>query len=62
LMLVTALSPVIGYDEASAIAHAANDRDLTLRQAALASGAIDEKRFDAIVDPQKLVGHGVGGS
>jgi fumarate hydratase class II len=62
LMLVTALSPVIGYDKASAIAHAANDRDLTLKEAALASGAIDERRFDEIVDPRKLVGHGVGGS
>src|SRR5260370_5955471 len=45
LMLVTALSPVIGYDRASAIAHAANDRDLSLREAALASGAIDPRRF-----------------
>ena len=62
LMLVTALSPVIGYDKASAIAHAANDRDLSLKEAALASGAIDAKRFDEIVDPRKLVGHGVSGS
>src|SRR6202042_3622449 len=62
LMLVTALSPVIGYDKASAIAHVAHDRDLTLKDAALASGYIDEKRFDQIVDPKKLVGHGVGGS
>ena len=62
LMLVTALSPVIGYDKASAIAHMANDRDLTLKEAALASGYIDAKRFDQIVDPAKLVGHGVAGS
>jgi fumarate hydratase class II len=62
LMLVTALSPVIGYDKASAIAHAANDRGQTLKEAALASCDIDEKRFDQIVDPRKLVGHGVGGS
>jgi fumarate hydratase, class II len=62
LMLVTALSPVIGYDKASAIAHKANDEDLTLKEAALASGDIDEKRFDEIVDPTKLVGHGVSGS
>jgi fumarate hydratase, class II len=60
-MLVTALSSIIGYDKASAIAHAANDRDLTLKQAALASGAIDERRFDQVVDPKRLVGHGVGG-
>jgi len=62
LMLVTALSPVIGYDKASAIAHAANDRNLSLREAAIASGAIDAARYDEIVDPSKLVGHGVGGS
>jgi len=62
LMLVTALSPVIGYDKAAAIAHAANDRDLTLKQAALESGVIDASRFDQIVDPAKLVGQGVGGS
>jgi fumarate hydratase class II len=62
LMLVTALSPVIGYDKASAIAHKANDEDLTLKEAALVSGDIDEKRFEEIVDPKKMVGHGVGGS
>ena len=38
LMLVTALSPVIGYDKASAIAHKANDENLTLKEAALAKG------------------------
>jgi fumarate hydratase class II len=62
LMLVTALSPVIGYDKASAIAHKANDEDLTLKEAALASGDIDEQRFDEIVDPKKMVGHGAAGS
>jgi fumarate hydratase class II len=62
LMLVTALSPVIGYDKASAIAHKASDEDLTLKEAALKSGDIDEKRFDEIVDPRKMVGQGVGGS
>jgi len=61
LMLVTALSPVIGYDKASAIAHKANDDGLTLKEAALKSGFIDEKRFDEIVDPRKMVGHGVAG-
>jgi fumarate hydratase class II len=62
LMLVTALSPVIGYDKASAIAHKANDEDLSLKEAALALGYIDEKRFDEIVDPAKMVGHGLAGS
>jgi fumarate hydratase class II len=62
LMLVTALSPVIGYDKASAIAHKANDEDISLKGAALALGYIDEKRFDEIVDPRNMVGHGVSGS
>jgi fumarate hydratase, class II len=62
LMLVTALSPVIGYDKASAIAHKANDENLSLKDAALRSGFIDEKRFDEIVDPGKMVGHGFAGS
>jgi len=62
LMLVTALSPVIGYDKASVIAHKANDEDLTLKEAALQSGYVDERRFNEIVDPRKMVGHGVAGS
>jgi fumarate hydratase class II len=62
LMLVTALSPVIGYDRASAIAHAANDHDRSLREAAIQSGAITASRFDEIVDPRKLVGKGFAGS
>ena len=62
LMLVTALAPVIGYDKASAIARKANDENLTLKEAALASGDIDEKRFDEIVDPKKMVGYSVSGS
>ena len=56
LMLVTALSPVIGYDKASAIAHKANDDGTTLRQAALASGYLNADDFDRIVNPAKMVG------
>ncbi len=55
LMLVTALSPTIGYDKASAIAHKANDEGTTLREAALASG-ISAEDFDRIVDPKNMVG------
>jgi fumarate hydratase class II len=55
LMLVTALSPVIGYDKASKIAHKALDEETTLRQAALATGWIDVKTFDEVVDPKKMV-------
>jgi fumarate hydratase class II len=53
-MLVTALSPVIGYDKASTIAHHAMDKDLSLREAALELGFIDAEEFDRIVDPIKM--------
>jgi fumarate hydratase, class II len=55
LMLVTALSPVIGYDKASKIAHYALDNDLTLRQSALKLGFVTEEEFDRVVDPAKMV-------
>jgi fumarate hydratase class II len=55
LMLVTALSPVIGYDKASAIAHAALKNNQTLKEAALVSGFIDEKKFDELVNPSRMV-------
>ena len=55
LMLVTALSPVIGYDKASEIAHYAMDNDLTLKEAALKLGFITEAEFDRVVDPAKMV-------
>jgi fumarate hydratase class II len=55
LMLVTALSPVIGYDKASKIAHFALDNDLTLKQAALKLAFVTEDEFDRVVDPLKMV-------
>ena len=55
LMLVTALSPVIGYDKASKIAHYAMDNDLTLKAAALKLGWVSEAEFDRVVDPAKMV-------
>ena len=55
LMLVTALSPVIGYDKASKIAHYATDNDLTLKEAALKLGFISEAEFDRVVDPKNMV-------
>ena len=55
LMLVTALVPVIGYDKAARIAHHAMEHDLTLKQAALQLGFIDEQTFDRVVDPVKMV-------
>ena len=56
LMLVTALSPVIGYDNAAKIAHEAHVRKITLREAALESGLISAEDFDRVVRPEKMVG------
>jgi fumarate hydratase class II len=50
VMMVTALSPVIGYDKASVISHYAIDHDLTLKEAALHEG-VSEDLFDRVVDP-----------
>jgi len=55
LMLVTALSPLIGYDKASKIAHYAMDNDLTLKVAALKLGFVTEAEFDRVVDPKKMI-------
>jgi len=55
LMLVTAFSPVVGYDKASKIAHYALDHDLTLKDAALKLGYVTEAEFDRVVDPAKMV-------
>ena len=60
-MLVTALSPVIGYDKAARIAHRALDEDLTLRDAALRSG-VGQDLYDRVVDPERLTRPGVAGA
>jgi fumarate hydratase, class II len=62
LMLVTALSPVIGYDKASQTAHYALDHDLTLREAVLKLGLVSAEEFDRIVDPEKMVRPYVAGN
>lgn len=56
LMLVTALSPTIGYDKAARIAHRALMENTTLRHAALREGVSPED-FDRLVDPKKMVGN-----
>ena len=53
VMMVTALSPVIGYDQASVISHYAIEHDLTLKQAALANG-VSEELYDRVVNPLAL--------
>ena len=53
VMMVTALSPVIGYDQAAVISYYAIDHDTTLKQAALANG-VSEELFDRVVNPLAL--------
>jgi fumarate hydratase, class II len=54
LMLVTVLTPVIGYDRAAEIAHLAKDEGLTLKAAALKLGYLSAENFDRLVDPYKM--------
>ena len=62
VMLVTALSPLIGYDKASQIAHKAMEQDLTLKEAAVQFREVSEQQFDELVDARKLVGQGLSGA
>jgi fumarate hydratase class II len=55
LMLVTALSPVIGHDKAAEISRYAFTNDLTLKEAALHLGYVTEAEFDRVVDPRKMI-------
>ena len=56
LMLVTALTPSIGYDAAARIAKTAHAEGLTLREAAVRSGLVSGEAYDLIVDPAKMLG------
>lgn len=56
LMLVTALTPHIGYDRAAQLAKHAQQHGLTLRQAALALGVVTAQQFDAWVDARQMLG------
>jgi fumarate hydratase class II len=58
IMMVTALSPVIGYDKAARIAHRSLDEDLTLKDAALKSG-VSPELYERVVIPEKLTRPGV---
>lgn len=62
VMLVTALSPVIGYQNAAHIAEKAIADGTTLKEAALASGKVDEALFDKTIRPLDMVGHGLAGA
>ena len=56
LMLVTALAPTIGYDNATKVAKTAHRNGTTLREEAVALGFVDEATFDAVVRPEKMIG------
>jgi len=56
LMLVTALAPEIGYDDAAAIAKHAHKNGQTLKEAGLELGLVDEEVFDRVVKPENMVG------
>jgi len=56
LMLVTALNPYIGYDNAAKIAKHAHKNNLTLKQAAIELGILTEEEFDKYVRPEKMLG------
>jgi len=56
LMLVTALAPEIGYDNAATIAKHAHKKGLTLKEAGLELGLVDEDTFDRVVKPEKMIG------
>jgi len=56
LMLVTALNPHIGYDNAAKIAHKAHADGLTLKEAAVELGLLTAEEFDRLVRPETMVG------
>ncbi len=62
VMLVTALSPVIGYEKSAHIAQKAMKDGSTLKQAAVASGEVDEATYDKVMDPKGMVGQGYAGA
>ena len=55
-MLVTALAPKIGYDNAAKIAKTAHKNGTTLRHEAVGGGYVSAEEFDRIVDPKKMIG------
>ncbi|AML52557.1 class II fumarate hydratase [Falsihalocynthiibacter arcticus] len=56
LMLVTALAPTIGYDNATKVAKTAHKNGTTLKEEAIALGFVDEATFDAVVRPENMIG------
>lgn len=57
LMLVTALSPSIGYDQSAKLAHYALEHDLSLKEACVKLGFLSEAKFDELIQPSKMTGY-----
>ena len=55
LMLVTALTPYIGYENAARVVHKAHNEDLTLKEACIALGYLTEEKFDEYFHPEKMI-------
>lgn len=55
LMTATALSPYIGYERTAALVKLAHERDITLREAAIESGAMTAEQFDAVYTPETMI-------
>ncbi|MFV2035464.1 MAG: class II fumarate hydratase, partial [Halocynthiibacter sp.] len=56
LMLVTALAPTIGYDNATLVAKTAHKNGTTLKHEAIALGFVDEDTFERVVQPKNMIG------
>ena len=55
LMLVTALSPAIGYEKSAVIAHNAHEKGITLKESAMALGLVSEEDYDRLVVPENMI-------
>jgi fumarate hydratase class II len=53
-MLITVLSPVIGYDKAAEAAHLAMEKEISLKEACIELGYVSSDEFDRLVDPHKM--------
>ena len=62
VMLVTALSPVIGYEKSAHVTQKTMMNDSTLEQAASASGDVDEATYDKVMNPRDMAGRGYAGA
>ena len=55
LMLATALNPYIGYENAARVVHLAHEKDISLKEACIELGYLDEEKFDEYFHPEKMI-------